>query len=213
MVCKNLAGQKFNRWTVLSNEIIRSPNPKNKNTSRMCKCDCGTIKAVKVGDLKSGKSPSCGCIRSSQNNLTKHPLHKKWAEMNRRCYNPKHSSYSRYGGKGVIVCKRWRKGQPNALQNFIKDLEAEYNIAVKKWGKSKVHLDKDIKGTGFIYNKHTVMFAKELDNCTEGGRKLTPKEVKYIRTSSQINRVLADELNVCKETIRRVKARISFSEE
>lgn len=212
MVCK-IAGQRFTKWVVLSDEIIRSDNPKNKNTMRMCKCDCGTIKPVKVGDLKSGKSPSCGCIRASQNGLTSHPLHKKWDDMNRRCYNPKTNRYHNYGGKGVKVCKRWRKGEANALQNFIKDLEPEYNKAVKKWGASKVHLDKDIKGTGFLYNKHTVMFVKDRINTTEAHRKLNPQQVKYIRSSSKYNRELAEELGVCIDTVQRAKSYVSFTEE
>lgn len=32
-----------------------------------------------------------------------------WANMLRRCYNPKHDRYDRYGGRGISVCNRWRK--------------------------------------------------------------------------------------------------------
>lgn len=34
---------------------------------------------------------------------------KAWFNMHERCYNPKHRGYPSYGGKGIIVCKRWRK--------------------------------------------------------------------------------------------------------
>ncbi len=40
--------------------------------------------------------------------------------MKQRCLNVKHKSYSRYGGRGIKVCKRWlgKKG----FKNFLKDM-------------------------------------------------------------------------------------------
>ena len=35
-------------------------------------------------------------------------LYNIWRCMKQRCYNPNNSAYSRYGGKGITVCKRWR---------------------------------------------------------------------------------------------------------
>jgi hypothetical protein len=34
--------------------------------------------------------------------------YRAWIEMRRRCYDPKRPSYRLYGGRGVIVCDRWR---------------------------------------------------------------------------------------------------------
>lgn len=34
-----------------------------------------------------------------------------------RCYKPAHHSYSRYGGRGITVCKRWWK-----FENFYADM-------------------------------------------------------------------------------------------
>src|SRR3990167_8015783 len=31
-----------------------------------------------------------------------------WCAMKQRCYNKKHSAFSRYGGRGIKVCDRWR---------------------------------------------------------------------------------------------------------
>ena len=53
----DITGQRFGRWTV----IKRSETIK-KQTTWLCKCDCGTIKSVRGSDLKSGKSVSCGCF-------------------------------------------------------------------------------------------------------------------------------------------------------
>lgn len=38
--------------------------------------------------------------------------------MKERCYNPKDSSYYRYGGRGIGVCDRWL----NSFENFLEDV-------------------------------------------------------------------------------------------
>jgi hypothetical protein len=54
---QNLVGQKFNRLTVLR---LMQCNP----VIWECRCDCGTItKIVSTGDLKSGNTKSCGCLK------------------------------------------------------------------------------------------------------------------------------------------------------
>lgn len=35
-------------------------------------------------------------------------LYNSWHGMMRRCYNPKHSFYQDYGGRGIKVCKEWK---------------------------------------------------------------------------------------------------------
>ena len=59
---KDLTGMKFGYWTVLYHD---TENKDNKHTYWMCKCDCGNIKSVEAGRLKSGLSQSCGCKNSS----------------------------------------------------------------------------------------------------------------------------------------------------
>lgn len=39
----------------------------------------------------------------------KHPLYSRWANMNRRCYDPKDVCYKNYGERGITVCKEWRE--------------------------------------------------------------------------------------------------------
>lgn len=55
-----LTNKKFGRWTVIEKGISKSSN----NTLWICKCDCGKIKNVGTKALRSGKSKSCGCLRS-----------------------------------------------------------------------------------------------------------------------------------------------------
>jgi hypothetical protein len=42
--------------------------------------------------------------------------------MHRRCYDHKHTGYKDYGGRGILVCKRWHKTNPNGFKNFFLDM-------------------------------------------------------------------------------------------
>lgn len=41
--------------------------------------------------------------------LRRHPAYNCWADMIKRCENPKHRQYVNYGGRGISVCKAWRE--------------------------------------------------------------------------------------------------------
>ena len=41
-----------------------------------------------------------------------------WVAIKQRCYNPKHKSYHRYGGRGIMVCDRWL----NSFLDFFEDM-------------------------------------------------------------------------------------------
>lgn len=43
-----------------------------------------------------------------------------WNEMHRRCDDPFHPKYERYGARGISVCERW-----NMLENFVADMGAK----------------------------------------------------------------------------------------
>jgi hypothetical protein len=66
---KNLAGQRFGRWTVLS----RAPNGDDGKVRWNCICDCdlGTRREVRGVVLTSGQSKSCGCWASEVTSRTK----------------------------------------------------------------------------------------------------------------------------------------------
>jgi hypothetical protein len=46
------------------------------------------------------------------------PIYSIWASMKQRCYDPHSKSYPRYGGRGIIVCDRWR----NSFGDFLADM-------------------------------------------------------------------------------------------
>lgn len=41
-------------------------------------------------------------------NITHLPEYPRWAQMKQRCYNPKDPRYQDYGGRGIVVCERWK---------------------------------------------------------------------------------------------------------
>lgn len=112
---RNLAGLKFGRWTVL-----HWTRKKYAEQFWLCRCDCGTVREVIGGTLKTGKSTSCGCY--SRERATKHGkegtrIYNTWAQMLSRCNNPKAQSYPHYGAKGIKVCDRWKD-----FSNFYADM-------------------------------------------------------------------------------------------
>jgi len=53
--------------------------------------------------------------------LSKHYLYRTWYGMLRRCNNTKDKRYKDYGGRGILVCKKWED-----VKEFIKDVEPLY---------------------------------------------------------------------------------------
>lgn len=65
-----------------------------------------SMKTVKNG--KSTKCKSCSIsLISRKHLLSKHPLYKKFFDMKTRCCNIKHKAFSRYGARGISICKEW----------------------------------------------------------------------------------------------------------
>lgn len=110
---ENLLGKKFGKLTIIARDV----NSKSGKAMWKCKCDCGKIKEKSVTgyDLKSGKVQSCGCnyfISNSHINETHNGvgtrLYRIWQGAKQRCYYKNAACFSRYGGRGIIVCKEWR---------------------------------------------------------------------------------------------------------
>jgi len=45
-------------------------------------------------------------------------IYKCWIGAKSRCYNKTDKDYGRYGGRGILVCRRWK----NNFSNFYKDM-------------------------------------------------------------------------------------------
>lgn len=68
----------------------------------------------------------------------KTPEYAAWRNLMKRCYNKNATGYSRYGGAGITVCKRWRLGDGNAsgYECFLADMgrrpSASHSVDRKK---------------------------------------------------------------------------------
>ncbi len=90
----------------------------------VCKCRCGNQSIVASSTLARGDSRSCGCynIQRIKETATIHGMHgtveyHSWQSMLRRCLNKNNPAYKNYGGRGIVVCKRWLE-----FKNFYKDM-------------------------------------------------------------------------------------------
>ena len=117
----DLTGHDFGRLTVL----YYAGKSRCDATMWVCRCVEGVVKVVAGQSLVSGHTNSCGCLqseitgkRSTIHGMAKTPLYNVWASMIERCENRNGRTYSRYGGRGIRVCGRWRK----SFEKFLKDM-------------------------------------------------------------------------------------------
>ena len=120
----NITGNKYSRLTVLQYD----GKDKNLHHRWICKCDCGVVRSYCSGDIKNGKSKSCGCLqREATSAATKtHGLsgvnitaeYRAWKQMKGRCYGKNNPKYKDYGKRGIVVCERWI----NSFNNFLSDM-------------------------------------------------------------------------------------------
>jgi hypothetical protein len=119
-----LKGKRFARLTV-----ARFVGKKGNAACWLCICRCGESRIVSTADLTRRKNPrrSCGCLRDDvARQLAKaRTTHGKtgtieyytWAAMIQRCTNSRIKRWKDYGGRGIKVCRRWRK-----FENFLADM-------------------------------------------------------------------------------------------
>lgn len=106
---KDYTGQRFGRWTLLS-----YIGPASGTRMWLCRCDCGTERSVSLGNLKMGRSRSCGCLQEEVASQTKfkhgqvnHQIYRTWAGIKNRCYNENDQDFKYYGGRGIKVSDWW----------------------------------------------------------------------------------------------------------
>jgi len=105
-------GELFNKLTV----VVLSHTKESGMQYWLCKCTCGKETVVSRANLTTGSIKSCGCLKKEGHNNRKHShtQHNKitkeyrtWYGIKRRCYNHSEQNYSRYGGRGIRMCKEW----------------------------------------------------------------------------------------------------------
>lgn len=105
----DMSGQQFGRLTVVS-------YLGGKSSLWDCTCVCGNRASVPGANLRNGDTKSCGCLKAEYrvsiaavNGLSSTREYGVWRDMIRRCYSPSRHDYARYGGRGIVVCDRWRQ--------------------------------------------------------------------------------------------------------
>lgn len=117
---KNLSGQKFGKLTV----IKQGPHL-GKRVSWWCSCSCqNKSKLIRGTDLVTKKVLSCGCHKTKlatqrviTHGHTNSPVYRTWSAMKQRCLNPNASNFHHYGGRGIVICERWK-----IFENFLADM-------------------------------------------------------------------------------------------
>lgn len=123
----DLTGKRFKRLLV-----IKMVERTNKVTYWECLCECGNITILPMGALRSGHTSSCGCLRSDANKgkipsnkrhgISKTPIYYAWANMLKRCTNPKSDQYYNYGARGIKPCEKWM-----TCEGFLEDMQESYS--------------------------------------------------------------------------------------
>ena len=112
-------GMVLGELTVI--QKVRTPPNSNGGQRYRIQCSCGTRRTVPRFYLmrKSGPLRHCGCLAPKADE----PYTKRsWSAMHLRCYYKKHVAYKDYGGRGIEVCWRWHRDNPDGWENFKKDM-------------------------------------------------------------------------------------------
>lgn len=117
---KNLIGQRFGRLMV-----VKRASSVGSEAAWECVCDCGNIAIGRSYNLRKGLKTSCGCrlrevliLRNTTHGLCGEDEYNTWNKMIQRCENPKCAGFGNYGGRGITVCRRWRR----SFRTFLEDM-------------------------------------------------------------------------------------------
>ena len=116
----DLVGDRYGRLEVIS----PAGHAKNGMKLWLCLCDCGNSKTFRHGDIRSGKTRSCGCLqkeltrnRSITHGMSKKDIYATWLGIKSRCLVATDADFPNYGGRGITVCDSWL-----VFENFYADM-------------------------------------------------------------------------------------------
>jgi hypothetical protein len=107
MTFLDLSQRKFGRLTAEWPAGMR-----RRTVMWLCSCECGKLKLVECGSLRTDHSKSCGCLQKElvAKRQIKHGATRRGARSReyetftaakQRCMNPRTSNYKYYGARGI----------------------------------------------------------------------------------------------------------------
>lgn len=184
----DLTGKRFGRLIV----IRRISNDKRGQPYWLCKCNCGKEKNIRGSSLWNSVTKSCGCL-SREKTIERLIIHGHcrgrktriyyvWRNMIDRCTNYNRKDYQNYGGRGIVVCERWRK-----FENFLEDMDEV----------SKGHQIDRIDNNKGYYKENCRWVTSKINNRNKRNNHSITYDGK-----TQCLAAWAEELNIPKSTLR-----------
>jgi len=124
----------YGRLTIIKEaEAYLQPNGQLKRVFS-CGCVCWNTTAVRLSDLESWATQSCGCLhkeRAAEWKTTHWQSYTRmysiWSNMKSRCYDKASPDYPRYWGRGIAVNNRRKK-----FEYFYEDMHVLYQKHLAK---------------------------------------------------------------------------------
>ena len=145
----NLIGKRFGLLTVIG----LNPERKSKQIEWFCKCDCGQIVSIRVNNLTSGNTQSCGCSRLSHGEIKIKQLLEEYNipfEMEKTfstCINPKTGKQLRFdfyvNNKYLIEydgIQHYRTTNNSEWGEELQEIQYRDQIKTNWCKKNKIHL-------------------------------------------------------------------------
>lgn len=119
----DMIGKTFGHLTCIGFSHVDT----KKTAHWVFRCSCGTVKSSSGSDVRAGKIISCGHLKKAAIIKQTHghakrgkktPTYISWRNAVSRCHDPKHPAFADYGGRGIVVCDRWRQ----SYEHFIADM-------------------------------------------------------------------------------------------
>lgn len=115
------AGTKFGDLTIV--QKVRTPPGASGGQRYRLHCICGNRITRPRFYLVRPQNPlrHCGCLKVRADPKEVYTKRSYYA-MHSRCEYTGHVSYAQYGGRGIKVCERWHKSNPDGFANFVADM-------------------------------------------------------------------------------------------